>query len=45
MDIKELVHLKLVAIASLDKKVTVWNLERKLYILTIDLTVGGVHHM
>ena len=45
VDIKELTHLKLVAIASLDKRVTVWNLERKLCILTIDLTIGGVHHM
>jgi hypothetical protein len=26
VDLKEIVHLKLTAVASLDKKVTIWNL-------------------
>ena len=45
VDIKEIIHIKLTAIASLDKKVTVWNLQTKTYVLTIDLSVGGVHHL
>lgn len=42
---KELTHAKLIAIASLDKKVTVWDFFTRTYILTIDLTGGGVHHI
>jgi len=45
IDMKELTHAKLIAIASLDKKVTVWDFFTRTYILTIDLTGGGVHHI
>ena len=45
VDIKELVHIKLLAIASLDKKVSVWSLMTKTHILSIDLSIGGVHHI
>jgi len=49
VDVLEITHIKLIAIASLDKKITIFNLNKMLYISTIDFTQpgmpsGGVHH-
>lgn len=45
VDLEEVVHLKLLACASLDKKVFLWELERGVMKVVIDISVGGVHSM
>ncbi|KAL4463948.1 hypothetical protein ABPG74_005885 [Tetrahymena malaccensis] len=44
-EIVEITHIKLVAVSSLDKKVTVWDLEKENIIFTIDLGHAGIHHL
>jgi hypothetical protein len=45
LSIVELVHLKLVAVSSMDKKISVWNFLSKTWILNIDLKPAGIHHL
>ncbi len=45
VEVRELVHLRMTAIASLDKRVTVWNLPTRTFVLAIELQAGGVHHI
>jgi hypothetical protein len=43
--VEEIPHLSLIAVGSSDKKVTLWNIYKELYVLTIELSNGGVHHI
>ena len=43
LDLVELEILKLVAISSLDKSVTIWDLHRQVIIMELDLSQSGVH--
>ena len=39
----EIAFMKLVAVGSLDRKITVWDFYKKSVVLTIDLSDGGIH--
>lgn len=48
----ELIDIKIIAIASLDKQITFWNPEKRIYLFKIDpitsrgtALTAGVHHM
>ena len=45
VDVVALPNMRLVAIASLDKHVTIWDMSSLQLILTIDLPKGGVHQL
>ena len=45
IDVIELAYIKLVAISSLDKMVTIWNFFKETLVIKIDLTHGGIHSM
>ena len=37
--------MKFLAVSSLDKIITIWNIEKRKVIITLDLTIGGIHTM
>jgi len=37
--------LKLVAVSSMDKRITIWDFRRKRVVIELDLTQGGIHTM
>ena len=45
IDIVPIPYIKLVVVAALDRKLTVWDLFKRLLVLVIDLTQGGIHSL
>lgn len=45
IDMVEVSHMQLVAVASMDKKVCVWDFEKENVIFMIELGSPGIHHL
>lgn len=45
IEVTEIPIMKLIAVGSLDKLLTVWDLNKRAMLLIIDLTVGGIHSL
>lgn len=45
IDLKEIPVMKLVAVGSLDRTITIWDLFKRNLIFTIDLSQGGIHSL
>lgn len=45
IDIVEMPVLKMIAVSSMDRSVSIWNLEKKICIFRIDFRTGGIHTM
>ena len=43
IDIVPIEVLKLIAVSSMDKMITIWSLQERRIVITLDMSVGGIH--
>ncbi|EGR31827.1 hypothetical protein IMG5_101410 [Ichthyophthirius multifiliis] len=45
IDIIDIIHLKLIGVASLDKKISIWDFNKQIQVQIISLDNSGIHHL